>query len=379
MTHTAAFPTTYAEEVTQRIGRFHQRFGDAHLYLAYHAALPLALTPELLYQLWANFQYDCNGDKLGILWFAVSDVLLSGLCEEVGNELYEMDQAIREELLRQLQEHSRFGFDRVREIADFVIAYTELQLNNLDQDTRDLATAQRWSALAHKAPAQAANEIKIALLQLNPDDKSEWIRIAALLEKLKNQLSEFKPLIIYAQAMAQEARSGLSVQDSIRLLQEEQDRQNYNDQSRAIPQSWFQTVSNAKKYLFACVAILALSSAVGFSIYKSTSSSSGMFIVNSLSGKCIDVLGPPGIQNGASLVLWDCETSGLNRENGSPTDQRWTLNADGFIVNSLSGKCIDVDGAPDIQNGASLVLRDCETSGLNRENGSPTDQRWRLQ
>jgi hypothetical protein len=46
------------EVVTRRIEAFHQRFGEAHLDFAYHAAFPLALTPDLLYRLWANFQRD---------------------------------------------------------------------------------------------------------------------------------------------------------------------------------------------------------------------------------------------------------------------------------------------------------------------------------
>ena len=37
---------------------FCEEYGQAHLYLAYHAALPLALTPDLLYHIWANFQRD---------------------------------------------------------------------------------------------------------------------------------------------------------------------------------------------------------------------------------------------------------------------------------------------------------------------------------
>ncbi|MBW4675206.1 MAG: patatin-like phospholipase family protein [Desmonostoc geniculatum HA4340-LM1] len=49
------------------------------------------------------------------------------------------------------------------------------------------------------------------------------------------------------------------------------------------------------------------------------------FIVNSLSGKCIDVAGAPGRTNGAALQLWDCERSGRNADNGSTTDQKWEL------------------------------------------------------
>ncbi|NES21119.1 MAG: ricin-type beta-trefoil lectin domain protein, partial [Symploca sp. SIO3E6] len=109
-----------------------------------------------------------------------------------------------------------------------------------------------------------------------------------------------------------------------------------------------------------------------------TAPQGGSFIKNTLSGKCIDVSGAPGTANGSQLLLWDCESSGLNRDNGSPTDQKWTLTGDGFIKNTLSGKCIDVSGAPGTANGSQLLLWDCESSGLNRDNGSPTDQKWTL-
>ncbi|MBW4499516.1 MAG: RICIN domain-containing protein [Scytonema hyalinum WJT4-NPBG1] len=102
------------------------------------------------------------------------------------------------------------------------------------------------------------------------------------------------------------------------------------------------------------------------------------FIRNTLSGKCIDVAGAPGNTNGAPLQLWDCEWSGRNPDNGSETDQIWTLTRDGFILNVASGKCIDVAGAPGNRNGAPLQLWNCETSGRNTDNGSETDQKWQL-
>ncbi|MBD2001288.1 ricin-type beta-trefoil lectin domain protein [Leptolyngbya sp. FACHB-541] len=102
----------------------------------------------------------------------------------------------------------------------------------------------------------------------------------------------------------------------------------------------------------------------------------GGYIRNTLSGKCIDVAGAPGRNNGALLQLWDCELSGRNRDNGSITDQRWTITSNGFIRNTLSGKCIDVAGAPGQSNGARLQLWDCELSGRNPNNGSDTDQQW---
>ncbi|WP_368009438.1 ricin-type beta-trefoil lectin domain protein, partial [Laspinema palackyanum] len=57
---------------------------------------------------------------------------------------------------------------------------------------------------------------------------------------------------------------------------------------------------------------------------------------------------------------------------------RWSLTRDGFIRNTLSGKCIDVSDVSGTANGTQLQLWDCQTSGRN-PNGSPTDQRWRLQ
>ncbi|MFG1229095.1 RICIN domain-containing protein [Xanthobacter wiegelii] len=100
------------------------------------------------------------------------------------------------------------------------------------------------------------------------------------------------------------------------------------------------------------------------------------FIVNQLSGKCIDVSGAPGVKNGAPLILYTCEFGALN-PNGTPTDQMWEVLPQGFIRNALSGKCIDVPGAPGIKAGTALILYDCEMSGRN-PNGSTTDQQWQF-
>ncbi len=137
--------------------------------------------------------------------------------------------------------------------------------------------------------------------------------------------------------------------------------------------------------LTAKVLFTLLLSSLGLGIYfifdgqaSDAESTSGSFIVNKLSGKCIDVAGAPGRDNAAPLQLFDCELSGRNRDNDSETDQRWTITGDGFIKNKLSGRCIDVAGAPGKGNAAPLQLFDCELSGRNRDNGSQTDQQWDL-
>jgi hypothetical protein len=99
------------------------------------------------------------------------------------------------------------------------------------------------------------------------------------------------------------------------------------------------------------------------------------FISNNLTpSQCLDVTGAPGTANGAPLQLYNCERSGYDRW-GNVTDQAWTMRSDGFIVNRLSGKCIDVAGAPGATNHLPLWLWDCESSGVSG-NGAPTDQKW---
>src|SRR5713226_3459917 len=99
------------ELARRRIEVFRKRFKEPHFYFAQHAAFPLALTPDLLYRLWANFQRNIRDDRLKIPWLAVSDLLLSPLCEEVdvGYELYEMDTTVRAQLLNSLQASPDFG------------------------------------------------------------------------------------------------------------------------------------------------------------------------------------------------------------------------------------------------------------------------------
>jgi hypothetical protein len=209
MTATAVPPNAKARAAMRRIESWRKRFGEGHFYLACHAALPLALTPDLLYCLWANFQRDVHGERIEIPWIAVADLILSNLCKEVGHELYEMDGMVRDTLLSQLQQDDRLGLERVRELADFVMAYVEQELEHPDIDTRDLAKTQKLRALAYKEPHKAAHEIALMLTQLNLKEKTEWIRMAAMLDSLAEPLAAYQPLLDYSRAMADLARGNL--------------------------------------------------------------------------------------------------------------------------------------------------------------------------
>ncbi|WP_254625810.1 AAA-like domain-containing protein [Nostoc sp. TCL240-02] len=194
------------EVASRRIESFGQRFGEAHLYLTYHAAFPLALTPDLLYRLWANFQRDIQKQELKIPWLAVADLLLSSLCDEVGHELYEMDTAVRNALLRELKENPHFGEKRINELSDFLLTYVRQQLESYDPDIRDFAQAQRWTALAYTRPSQAARELALTLSKLRLEDKAEWVRMGSLMETFAEPLAEFAPLMTYTRGMVSLAR-----------------------------------------------------------------------------------------------------------------------------------------------------------------------------
>ncbi|MEZ2277016.1 MAG: CHAT domain-containing protein [Microcoleus sp.] len=203
------------EVARRRIEAFERRFGKTHLIFACHAAFPLALTPDLLYKLWANFQRDTHGFVLGIPWVAVADLLLSSLCDEVGRELYEMDTAVRNSLLNRLKDDENFGQQRINELSDFLLVYVRQQLQSNDQEVRDFAQAQRWTALAYTRPSEAARELTFALKNAYQQDRSEVVRMASLVETFAEPLAEFEPLLVYARDIGKFAPS-----DSVRAVAE---------------------------------------------------------------------------------------------------------------------------------------------------------------
>jgi hypothetical protein len=146
---------------------------------------------------------------LNIPWITVADLLLSNLCDEVGHELYEMDVAVRNELLKQLKEDPRFGEKRINELSNFLLAYVRKDLNSSESDRRDFAQSQRWTALAYKDSEQAVRELALAFNQAYNQDRAELVRLATLTEILAQPVEEFEKLLIYARAMGHYARKRL--------------------------------------------------------------------------------------------------------------------------------------------------------------------------
>ena len=94
---------------TQVVERFVSRFDESYRLLAYHAALPLVLTPELVNYLRNEF---LRGEQ--VPWVAEVDLLLSELCSQVGYELYAMDTHVRAYLLEQMEQDPHLGKRRMQ-------------------------------------------------------------------------------------------------------------------------------------------------------------------------------------------------------------------------------------------------------------------------
>jgi len=189
--------------VHRQLQTFIDTFGRPHLDLACHGAFPMALTPDLLYRLWANFRTDVQGQPLQIPWVAVADLLLAPFCLEVGSDLYEIEPAIRATLLQRLRADPRFGPPRLTQLADFLLTYhSQSQLDNDDPDLRELAQIQRWCALAQTQPTQVVRELAQSLLAVPDNDGAEWGRMAALVQRLQLPPNQAHPLQHYSQAMA---------------------------------------------------------------------------------------------------------------------------------------------------------------------------------
>ena len=197
-----------SQEIEQAIASFQRRFTQAHVYLAYHAALPIALTPHLTYCLWANFPMDIAKQDLKVPWIAVADLLLSPICKEVGHELYEMDADLRNYLLDQMIHHPSFGQKRVEELAHFLLSYVQRELNDSKSSIQTLAQAQRWTALAYIYPEAVAHDLANKLNELSLSEKTEWLRLTSLTEAIATPLRQahFESLLMYLQGMRQLAR-----------------------------------------------------------------------------------------------------------------------------------------------------------------------------
>jgi lipid-A-disaccharide synthase-like uncharacterized protein len=122
----------------KRVNDFQRKYGDRALELACHAALPVAFNAELLHLLRINFFLDTSED---LDYDAEFQLLLSPLCREIDEDLYEIEPEIRDILLPRLQIDNGA---RLRDVASLLKQYIcETQWD----DRVELQRAQQLTAL----------------------------------------------------------------------------------------------------------------------------------------------------------------------------------------------------------------------------------------
>lgn len=116
-----------SQRAERQIDRFYKKHGGNNSYrdLAAHAAYPfLHLTSDLVYCLRENFVPTAP-------WIAISDILLSPLCQHLGGDLYEMDPAVRMMLCRDYWDHDNEAHrNKLGNLNDFATQYLDSQKND---------------------------------------------------------------------------------------------------------------------------------------------------------------------------------------------------------------------------------------------------------
>ena len=199
-----------ARSATEQVIQFAERFGRPHLDLACHAAFPLVLTPEMLYQIWAAFVPHAP-------WTAVADVLLSSLCREIGYELYAMNPAVRNNLLRQLRANPdpAQAERRMRDLGYFLASYVAPLEDSEDAGERDLAGAQKLAAYVVLDPNLVLDNLighYSNIVEPNGEDRAATFRLSSLVSNLAGsmgftaQAEQYQALQIYADGLKSLAR-----------------------------------------------------------------------------------------------------------------------------------------------------------------------------
>lgn len=172
-----------SDRAQRRVNEFQQRcgeYGEAALHLAYHAALPVALNAELLHLFRINFFLD----PPEVLPYTVEfEFLLSPLCREIDEGLYEIEPEIRDVLLAGLTQ--TYGTERTRDIATLLWQYVERQ--DTWSDRVELERAQQLTALSFLNPEKAQQWLETVETEVSQGQVTarEWF--IAMRQEIENQ------------------------------------------------------------------------------------------------------------------------------------------------------------------------------------------------
>ncbi|MBR8827660.1 MAG: hypothetical protein DSM107014_07080, partial [Gomphosphaeria aponina SAG 52.96 = DSM 107014] len=160
------------EEAVREVVAFERRFGEEHLSLACHCGLLLILTPELVNLVRINFLENID-------WIAESNFLLSSLCRQLQEGIYEVEPCIREVLLVELE--NKFSWQRPFELAEFLWFYLD-KCGSRKQDL-EFKQVQQWVAKAYLDPDSTIRDFK-GILDENLSGDNEVINLENQGEKI---------------------------------------------------------------------------------------------------------------------------------------------------------------------------------------------------
>lgn len=193
------------EVAKQTIEQFIADHDESYRQLAYYAALPLLLTPELLNYLRNRF---LRGQTP---WVAEIDLLLNlELCRPVDYELYSMRPEVRAYLLAEIRE--KLGVSEMQRVARTLIHYVRhLARTNAFLADHELQ-AQQWAAMVYLddqrpiAVHALAESFRAAAVQMQSSGavitiaaRAELTRLARLTAMLAPELTQYPELIEYAE------------------------------------------------------------------------------------------------------------------------------------------------------------------------------------
>jgi formylglycine-generating enzyme required for sulfatase activity len=151
----------------KRVSDFQLKYGDRALELAYHAALPVAFNAELLHLLRINFFVDTAVD---LPYDTEFQLLLSPLCREIDEDLYEIEPEIRDILLGRLQPIDNGA--RVRDVASLLKQYIDRYTPW--HDRKELQRAQQLTAFNILDRAKCREWLGKNKLQLEIAGERDW-------------------------------------------------------------------------------------------------------------------------------------------------------------------------------------------------------------
>jgi hypothetical protein len=164
-----------SQRAERRINRFYEKHGGIYYDLAAHAAYPfLNLTSDLVYCLRENFVPQAP-------WIAISDILLSPLCQNLGGDLYEMDPAVRMMLCQNYWDHDdEVDCRRLEELNDFATQYLNSQINNRLSEYIGDPEKFSWCKLGLRDYHEAAEQLVSKLQDFSKNRKyinfSHWLK-----------------------------------------------------------------------------------------------------------------------------------------------------------------------------------------------------------